>query len=93
MSNVNNDVSLLVVTIGTALLCEDQVSKKKTRAKRRWWVRPWLMKRCERGAYNGILSEIRLVDHENFRKYLRMNTDTFQVQAHSGLFYIFIIFM
>ena len=30
-------------------------------------------------AYANILQELRLNDHENYRKYLRMNTDTFQV--------------
>ena len=33
-----------------------------------------LLKRNERGAYNGILNELRLTDKEDFRKYLRMNT-------------------
>ena len=28
----------------------------------------------KRGAYNGILNELRLTDKEDFRKYLRMNT-------------------
>ena len=31
-------------------------------------------KRNERGAYNGILNELRLTDKEDLRKYLRMNT-------------------
>ena len=32
-----------------------------------------MLKRNERGAYNGILNEHRLTDKENFRKYLDMN--------------------
>ena len=35
--------------------------------------------RDTKGAYANILQELRLNDHENFKKYLRMNTDTFQV--------------
>ena len=52
-------------------------AKKKSR--RNIWAREWLLKRNERGAYNGILNELRLTDKEDFRKYLRMNTSTFEV--------------
>ena len=38
------------------------------------WAREWLLKRNERGTYNGILNGLRLTDKEDFRKYLRMNT-------------------
>ena len=47
------------------------------------WVKPWLKRRDEKGAYNNILSEIRLDDAESYRRYLRMNTETFEV---SGVF-------
>ena len=33
-------------------------TKKKSR--REIWTREWLLKRIERGAYNGILNELRL---------------------------------
>ena len=33
-------------------------TKKKSR--RKIWTRKWLLKRNERGAYNGILNELRL---------------------------------
>ena len=49
-------------------------AKKKSR--RNIWAREWLLKRNERGAYNGTLNELRLTDKEDFRKYLRMNTNT-----------------
>ena len=48
----------------------------KTRKKRKWWV-AWLRKREESGAYARMLQELRLQDAEHFRKYLRMNTDTY----------------
>ena len=74
------NVSLLVLAVGTALIYDHQLPRKKKRRKRCYWVKPWLEKRYERGAYNGILTEMRLHDQEDFRKYLRMNTDTFQVE-------------
>ena len=52
-------------------------TKKKQR--RKIWIREWLLKRNEKGAYNGILNELRLTDKVDFRKYLRMNTSTFEV--------------
>ena len=32
----------------------------KKKSKRKIWIREWLLKRNERGAYNGILNELRL---------------------------------
>ena len=43
------------------------------------WVKPWLLNRDEKSAYNNILGELRLKDQEEFRKYLRMNTQTYEV--------------
>ena len=42
-------------------------------------MKEWLRERDSKVAYVNILQELRLSDHEHFRKYLRMNTDTFQV--------------
>ena len=52
-------------------------TKKKSR--RKIWAREWLLKQNERGAYNGVLNDLRLTGNEDFRKYLRMNTRTFEV--------------
>ena len=38
-----------------------------------------LLERDAKRAYANILRKLRLTDPENFRKYLRMNTDIFQV--------------
>ena len=51
---------------------------KKTR-NRKTWMKNWLRERDTKRAYANILQELRLNGHENYRKYLRMNTDTFQV--------------
>ena len=42
-------------------------------------MKDWLHERDTKEAYANILQELRLNDHDNFRKYLRMNLDTFQV--------------
>jgi len=50
---------------------------KKSRD-RKVWVKSWLANKDGKGAYANILQEIQLTDSENFRKYLRMNIETFQ---------------
>ena len=52
-------------------------SKKIKRSKN--FMKNWLRERDTKGAFANIRQELCLNDHENFRKYLRMNTDTFQV--------------
>ena len=52
-------------------------TKKKSR--RKIWAREWLLKQNERGAYNGVLNDLRLTGNEDFRKYLLMNTRAFEV--------------
>ena len=56
---------------------------KKKRKKRLVWVKTWLLERDRKGAYNNIIQELRLDDIENYRRYLRMNTDTFEELLHS----------
>ena len=59
------------------LLELDEQSKKPRN--RKTWVRSWLKNRLDSGAYHAILNELKLHDFESFRRYLRMNTDTFEV--------------
>ena len=53
-------------------------AKKKSR--RKIWTREWFLRRNGKGAYSGILNKFRLADKEDFRKYLRMNTSTFETR-------------
>lgn len=52
-------------------------AKKKSR--RKIWTWEQLLKRNERGDFNGILNELRLRDKEDFRRYFCMNANTFEV--------------
>ena len=50
-----------------------------------------LKNRLRTSAYQNIFQELRLKDSEEFRRYLRMNTETYQVQILIYLFlYLFI---
>ena len=53
--------------------------RRRRQRSRNVWVKEWLQKRDEKGAYNNILQELRLNDAENFRRFIRMNTETYQV--------------
>ena len=87
MSSYNNDEDILLLaalcgaTVAVKAIAEDleTCKKKKKKKKKRIWATEWLLERPNKGAYNGILSELHLTDQKDFRKFLRMNTETFQV--------------
>ena len=60
-----------------AIVLASALSKKKKRKSRKVWVKSWLINKDTKSAHNNILRELRLDDVENFRRYLRMNTETF----------------
>ena len=51
--------------------------KKSKRKKRSAWVKPWLQKRTQLGIYDTLLQELRLEEEEDYKKFLRMSTETF----------------
>ena len=54
-------------------------NRKKYRQKRRVWVNKWLKQRSERGHYSSIVQELRLCDSTGYRRFLRMDSETFEV--------------
>ena len=54
-------------------------NRKKDRPKRRVWVKEWLMQHSEKGHYNKIVQELRLWDSADYRRFLRMDSDTSEV--------------
>ena len=51
---------------------------KKRRKNSKIWVKKWLAARDDKGVYNNLIQELRLDDAESYRRYLRMNTQTFE---------------
>ena len=43
------------------------------------WVKEWLAERDNCSVYHNILQELQMQDTENYRKYLRMNVETFKL--------------
>ena len=69
----------LTVICCMILASSNLISKRKKKRKRKSvWVNDWLRERPAKGAYQTILAEMKLSDAENFRRFLRMNTETTQ---------------
>ncbi|CAH1987622.1 unnamed protein product [Acanthoscelides obtectus] len=50
----------------------------KMRKKRSIWVKDWIKRRAQLGAYNQLLTELKNEDPECFKNFLRMSHDDFQ---------------
>ena len=46
----------------------------------------WLLRIPHKGSCSGILTDLRVTDEEDFRKFLRMNTAKFQVKVSNVFF-------
>ena len=51
--------------------------QKKTIKDKRWWVRPWILRRDELGEYARLLRELERDDRESFKAYMRMTPEEF----------------
>ena len=67
--------ALLIASIGIVV---SAVVRKKKKRPRSTWMKTWLARRNEKGVYNNLINEMRLEDAESFRRYLRMNTESFE---------------
>ena len=54
-------------------------TKRKTKRKRSVWVKSWLKNRMCTSAFNNIYVEQMVKDKEEFRRYLRINTASYEV--------------
>ena len=70
--NANKKVKIAAAAIAVALCCEEDNEKR-----RKEWVKPWLQRRNTHGFYSQLLSELRLVEVEIYKNYLRMTPENF----------------
>ena len=47
--------------------------RRRRRRRRRWWVRPWLQRRLQHGAYHALLQELYVEDEGSTRNFVRMD--------------------
>ena len=77
LGNKERKRAILLFFFGDAIVFASGLLKKKKRKPRKVWVKRWLINRDTKSVYNNILRELRLDDMENLRRYLRINTETF----------------
>ena len=70
----DDDVIIFSCATLTLDCAVDMFSSEKAKKSRnqKTWLKDWLRERDTKGAYANILLELRLNDHKNFRKHLRM---------------------
>ena len=89
--NIEKALTIMLLAIGVKLDGEDE-QVKKTR-KRSVWMNPWLKNRLRTSAYQNMFQELHLKDKEEFRRYVRMNTETYRVNLFICLFICFEIIL
>jgi hypothetical protein len=57
--------------------CLHILEKRNKRKKRRWWVKPWIMRRNTLGASNTLLVEWISEDRDMYKNHLRMSREQF----------------
>ena len=73
--------TLSLILLSNGFYFMNNFLKRKTQRKRRsCWLKEWLNRPNLLSTYQTILSELRLNDAEYFRRYLRMNTDVYEVK-------------
>ena len=60
------------------LLLDEDDCKDFRPSKRSVWVKPWLEKRAEQGAYHNLFQELLLDDAKSFKEFIRMDRLHFQ---------------
>ena len=65
------------VAIACIIQEKSQKKRKRQRKDRKYWSKPWLLKRNELGFYNNLLEEFRLEDKECYKNYLRISPNSF----------------
>ena len=71
-----------------ALLCTIVLRRRLSSNKRSTWARKWLRRRRQRSIYSNLVQELREEDPDEYLKYLRMTTTTFNILLEKVRWYI-----
>ena len=87
MEQENEDVVVVVVVAASTILlaCGSQQLATKNRRKRSVWMKNWLMERHVKGAYNALLVDLPCTAMQDYKRFMRMNEETFKVSSKSTL--------
>jgi len=61
-----------------ALVMQQVMAHRRQARRRRWWTRPWLLRRPAFGQFEQLMSELQLEDPASFQNFLRFEPDMFQ---------------
>ena len=75
-SKEDEDLATALILVGCGL---EMKYRKKYRQKKRVWVNEWMKQRSERDHYNNIMQELRFWDSAGYRRFLKMDFETFEV--------------
>ena len=75
-SSSEDDNVLILAAVGLEL--EELEQRERPQRRRRWWVRPWIARREQFGAYHALMREIEGEDPESYVNFVRMDAQHFQ---------------
>ncbi len=69
----NEEEELMCLShIGLYVLHRRKKKKSQDKKKRKWWIRPWIARRNEQGAYHNLIREMKEEDHDSFADFFRL---------------------
>jgi len=57
---------------------QNAINVRRRRRQRRWWVRPWILRRPAYGHFEHLMVELRIEDPASFQNFVRFEPDMFQ---------------
>nr|XP_042898203.1 uncharacterized protein LOC122269395 [Parasteatoda tepidariorum] len=60
-----------------SLIIHGLIKRKKER--KTFWSKKWLLRRAQLGCYENLMRELAFEDAEGYRRFLRMDTETFEI--------------
>ncbi len=74
-----DEKAVAAILLAFAIMTRESQSQRKTR-RRSCWTKSWLLCSDEQNIYKGLVNELKLADRADYRRFLRMNTETFEVR-------------
>ena len=79
MDDYNDEMVIAASSVILTCAAELADADNKKRRERFVWVRPWLAYRETLGAYQALVLEFADREHDEYRRFMRMDPETFQV--------------
>ena len=70
--------AILLGALAVLQQIDDEEKKEKLEKRKRWWVRTWIARSQQFGAFHALMKEIKVEDPRTFAKFVRMDAQQFQ---------------